>query len=479
MRKFDFIVYFGFPEFKSITGSKFKNLIALTLIIFISIIAIGLGNSATLYLKKKMDNPFIKFLNVTIDYSNKIDVNILDSINLKTHYGYSTIEPVKFNRLTMVSPTHGEFEVTVRLIRESSVFYNFIKTDPEISKTEMYLEDEKFGCIVTEEFLTEMGYSLGNVSFIYYLNYRTSDTIPIQISGIVSQLPDYADMLISKEFFNAISEDGRLDVNSGFHNGYLQFYIPNVNKIPKDLMSSGYSIIGDYNLVTSSGIIIEKKGSFNGVEISNLANNYPGAIRLYDYAKNPTSITDEYVNKPDHISFSFNHLDSISSFSKYLDHTFGLKVDMNTIESKKNFDFFNKLSNLLSLSLIFFSIFSIFIFTTHLIINHLDNNKLSLGTLKAFGLANKTVIAIYVFISIIIVSIAFIIAHLLSFFLGGMILDFLISVANIGVDQNIIYTNVQLPWLIVSFILIPIISVYYRLWRRLRNSTPGDLIYGR
>ena len=65
MKKRAFIKHFGWPEFKSIAGKRGLNLVILTIIIFISLIAIGLGESSTRYLKVKMDDPFIKFANVT------------------------------------------------------------------------------------------------------------------------------------------------------------------------------------------------------------------------------------------------------------------------------------------------------------------------------------------------------------------------------------------------------------------------------
>ena len=54
MNKVNFFKHFGVPEFKSIAGYKGKNLIILTLIVLIAMLAIGIGNGATKYLEIKI-----------------------------------------------------------------------------------------------------------------------------------------------------------------------------------------------------------------------------------------------------------------------------------------------------------------------------------------------------------------------------------------------------------------------------------------
>ena len=81
MKKRAFIRYFGWPEYKSIAGKNGKSLLVLTVIIFISLVAIGLGKSATQYLKIKMNDPFIKFVNVTNHADNEVSVSIKDFEN--------------------------------------------------------------------------------------------------------------------------------------------------------------------------------------------------------------------------------------------------------------------------------------------------------------------------------------------------------------------------------------------------------------
>lgn len=134
---------------------------------------------------------------------------------------------------------------------------------------------------------------------------------------------------------------------------------------------------------------------------------------------------------------------------------------------------------MLSIGLILFSIIAILFFTINLILNHIDKNKKNLGTLKAFGLSNKLIITIYSLISTILVTIAFFISYILSFILGGLFLKQLVKISNISIDNTIMYESFGVGWLLLFFIGIPIISIAYWIMIKLKDTTPGDLIYNR
>jgi hypothetical protein len=373
----------------------------------------------------------------------------------------------------------NEESATARIINENSEFYTFMANNTDIMLTDNYFSNNDFGCIITKSYLKRLGYNKSNIPpYIKYINYKTNDSLlNIPVAAVVSQLPDYTDVLISKVFYNYIGGYNCLDITSSNHKTYLKYYIPTLTKLPNNLSKNGYNTVTEDILSDNKIIII--KNTVDDIENENdeMIKKYPDAERLYDFFKTPCN--NNYLPIADNISFSFSHLDSIVSFQKYLYNEYKLKVDMNTIEAKENFNFFNKLSKLLSWSLILFSIISIIIFTTNLILNHINNNKLSLGTLKAFGLANSTVINIYMFISIALISISFTIAYLINYVIGEWILKLLISIFNINVKQTIEYVNMPLIWLVVLFIIVPIFVVVVKLWNKLKNKTPGDLIYDR
>ena len=95
MNKTGFIRYFGWPEFKSIAGEKGKSLVVLIAIIFISLIAIGLGKSATQSLERKMNDPFIKFVKVEKNFeSPPVSKQDFDKKSLKQRFSYDEVSNV-------------------------------------------------------------------------------------------------------------------------------------------------------------------------------------------------------------------------------------------------------------------------------------------------------------------------------------------------------------------------------------------------
>ena len=153
---------------------------------------------------------------------------------------------------------------------------------------------------------------------------------------------------------------------------------------------------------------------------------------------------------------------------------------MNIIDSKNNFDLFNKLAVLLSYVLIAFSILSLVLYITNLIISHISKNKKNLGTLKAFGLSNNYIIFIYSSISITMVALAFIISYFVAYFLGDMLINLIAEWQKIGdAGTSLKYISYPLKELSIFFILIPSIIISFKLWLQLRKATPGDLIYER
>jgi len=478
MNKTGFIRYFGWPEFKSIAGKNGKSLVVLIAIIFISLIAIGLGKSAKQYLKIKMNDPFIKFVKVTKPVFSNHSIEDFDKVKLKQRFSYDEVSNVFIKHIDFMGTDGKEEDATARLIEQDSKFFKFLfSPESDVSLTDTNFEDNEFGCVVTKKYLEKLGYNTLDVDYINYVNFNSKnrDPLPIPISGVVKQLPDFADVLISKKFYNYAFGYKCLDIEDDNHKTYLQFYLPDTKDIPEALLEIGYSRVSKDILLFKNGIIINKIGIQNyQEEREKVFDDFPSAIQFYDYHQIACGTKSQ---SPEYFSFSFNSLDSISPFKSYLQEK-KLKIDMSTIEAKKNFNFFNKLSNLLSVSLILFSVFSIYIFTTNLVNNHIDKTKRNLGTLKAFGLGNDSVIFIYTLITSLLVISAFTIAYLLSFLIGNSVLEVLIDLSNIVVE-DIKYTNINIIYLIVAFVVVPIFSISLRIWTKLKNATPGDLIYER
>tara|TARA_B110000259_G_C13647214_1_gene254800 strand:- start:177 stop:494 length:318 start_codon:yes stop_codon:yes gene_type:complete len=104
---------------------------------------------------------------------------------------------------------------------------------------------------------------------------------------------------------------------------------------------------------------------------------------------------------------------------------------------------------------------------------------MNLGTLKAFGLSNNSIILIYSSISIALITSAFIFSYFISSLVGNFSINLIAHWFDIGDSSTLNYISDSIYSLISFFIIIPSLCIYIKLWFTLRDSTPGDLIYGR
>jgi ABC-type antimicrobial peptide transport system permease subunit len=470
------------PELRIILGRYWINLWVLTLIVFFAILSIGIANTSMLYLKQKMDSPFIKYVNVFINRGNKVNVSVFQNDNLKKHYGYKSIKPIKKINLSFSSKDQKKYkDASIEVVSNKSEFYmQVLCQKPVLISDDIRYDDSSISCIVTQDFLRKLGYSDNNISFIHLIISSKADTVPIRVAGVVSQLPRYTDIIVNQLFYDYYFKEG-FDLRNDIHKEYVQYFLPDISKMPEELDGFSLKEITNTHLLHEGIIIASNNINQNDInsitnKLNDLGVNY---IRIYDYSKVVLASRDVWMPDPSYFAFSFVNMDSIIPFKNYLYNDFNLRIDMNTIKAKQNYDFFNKLSNLLSNGLILFSIIAILFFTINLLLNHIDKTKRNLGTLKAFGLDNKSVIFIYTLISLILVTIAFGIAYILSSILGDLVLSTLIQASKIRVDGSIVYENIHFAKLLFTFTVVPLFIILGGIYSKLRKATPGDLIYDR
>ena len=108
-----------------------------------------------------------------------------------------------------------------------------------------------------------------------------------------------------------------------------------------------------------------------------------------------------------------------------------------------------------------------------------QNQKKSLGTLKVFGLDNKSIVLIYSFISTTMIIISFILSYLVSEIIGYMMVEYADKLIQIDGLNEISYQNIHIKFLIFAYVLLPSVVIIFKLRSKLIDKTPGDLIYGR
>ena len=547
-----FFKKFAKPELKSIAGKRYSNLLVLSTILILSMMAIGLGEGAISYLDKKMNNPFVSFVNVKIPMGNRFqDPDLMQNIYDKAKKEVDSFENNGIENLTKKDSIEYEKNLTVlggkNLLKDSVNFFDFygfkkpyavfesyesfinrdlnIKKLAKVRKGDEYdpvydyidslqQADDKFylknnfdydgwGCVVSLDFLqskNKLNYDENNIPFI---NYRKpingSDayfSIPVQ--GIVESFPDGVDILAGEKLFNAFHPSNYnfwaslTDIDSN-RTSYLQYYVFNNDSLKNYLVENDFKEI-EYDDIIHEGGKMFKKNNLTFDERSNILNNSPnlktsnikqvGFMNVLDFnhvhSPRDISLDKEYFV----FEFQNDRLDGISYFNSFLKNNTAekgksLEIDMRIIESKKNFDLFKKLASLLSYALIFFSIFSIVLYITNLIVTHISKNKKNLGTLKAFGLSNNNIILIYSAISIALITISFIISFFISALIGNMLVSAIANYFEIGDASTLNYISYPVHVLAAFFIMLPSLAIYLKLRIELKDNTPGDLIYGR
>lgn len=492
-------------ELTLLLGRKYMNLIFLILIIFCSLMAIGISDGIKGYLAKKMQDPSVNFIMVEVSSSNakfnkasqrKGLLNQLQHPDTLMKYMYDDVSVVYESFLNLNSGA----QVKYRLVEEDDVFFDrYVRKEiqyPDASKLEFY--DDDYGCIITEstkknliKFKQEIDpkYKFEEYPFLDFVfgekyDYEMEESrkiiAPIKVLGVISALPNDNDIIVTKKLHDAINSDNEkvFDIDRE-HDNYLNIFsheeiiqendLYEFSMISKDVLSNGYFY--EINKTNSMDTI-----SYD--DLYNLVSDNHNIKRSYDY--NQFSI-DTYKNtRIDYINFSFNNLDSVRIFKDFLKNKYQLKLDISTIEAKENFSLFDKIIKFLSSVLVGMSIVLILSHLLNILMSHLDKNQKSIGTLKAFGLSNQKIILLYSILSLFLISLSLLISYVSLTLISQPLMNFILNAFVLsGKGVAIPFQMFELYKIGLFFVISPSLVIFIMLYNRINKSTPGDLIYKR
>ena len=492
MENLNFYKKFIAPEFRYLLGKNFSNLIFLFLILLFSILSIGISEWAISFLDKKMNSPFVSLIEV-YNPDNAIELREIESDTLiYSRYGLN-------KNITQTNIDHRSFYSTINENWTTATVRRAVKHDPFIkflNEENFFVTDvnfeNKWGCIVSIEFLESLGYSLKNkdkeidlAKVPHYIRYkrRIEDTYKdffFPISGVVNQLPHKLDMIVSEKLFDTFTSDDfyREIKSKDSEIDYLKYYTSDAEN-KKTLKELGFRIDEDEIWENNEYVFYKDiADSLEFQEITSMVNRMSQIKRIYNFSRYRISNKEQPF---DYFNFTFekDRLGSIRNFQKYLKDNFSLEIDLSVVQSKENFSLFNKVANMLRSVLIFYSIFSIIVYIINLIVSHISKSQKSLGTLKAFGLSNNSIIFIYSFISVFMIVISFSLSFLVSEIAGAFLVNYADKFINIKGLNAMPYINIPLWYLVFAYVALPSIFIFFRLRNKIRGVTPGDLIYGR
>lgn len=490
MKITDFINNIGIPEFNSIIGKRGSKMFLLIGLLFISLIAIGIAQGGIIYLKEKMNDPFVKFIDIensisqiekaNNEYFPVFSFEEAEKIAKDSTYGVDPLVSKTRTNYLELCYDKNLFQFKGIILKQTNKFYQTL-SDKKMFTTANVFIDTGWGIVITKDLVKKLDIPAETPYIKMLLDYNNeydsliTDTIPIPISGIVEDLKNNADFIMTDKLFNAIRNRDKV-LRSNKHQDYLCFFMKDMTSLSIELKKNGFSVLND----------IEQKSYLSGIIIqsNNINIEFPlNSIKVYDLNKFTTQVKDKKTQlvKPDYFTFYLNELDKVKYLADSLKSKYGIEIEQTKLESKKNLDFFEKLSKLLSNSIILFSILSMIIFITNLVLSHINSNKKNLGTLQAFGLSNNYIVILYTSISFILVLISFLTSFILSEFVGNGIIDLYISFNSINNEylDMLEFSSLKLIHMMMYLVVIPTIVIILAVVRYLYNKTPGDLIYER
>ena len=517
-----FKVLFYKRESEKLLGVKNKNLWLILLILFLTFLAIGFSSGSLEYLELKMKDPFIRSVSAKIPSTSDISrkaVRLIDNINqsdsLRDIYAIDTI--IFFNTRTFHvkgdlenSPKYG---LDGRTVAINDPLLSII-VDEKINEAvgHPFLNDQDYSIIITKEALQKLGCS-ENPTFVYKeLKIDDSLTyyVPIPISAIVKSLPGYqTDYIVTPQFYQHLSNLGdrflfdkdamilysliAMDsvyideftqvVNAFFQkqpNGIIINSDPTIEKMPFSYKSMYRMIVAfeNYNELTLEDLkllfVALKKDPAMAAFMTKAGVTDQDFVQSYS----PNFASTRNWPKYD-VSFNFNDLAKVEPFAEFLKENAEIKLEMSNIERMKNYNFVTKLTSLISILLIFFSVLMITLFLSNILRTHLNSIKMNIGTFKAFGIDIGHIYQRMMFMYILV---PLVVALLFCYLVGSSwSLYYLMQFLTAFDIEKYKYFNLFNYWTLGSIVVLLVVNyfTFSKIIKDIFHQTPGDLIYDR
>jgi hypothetical protein len=520
-------------ELGPLLGDRYYNLFILVLILFISFSVIGFAEGSLRYLESKMKDPFINWVNVIPGPGREMGVGqIIEQLNKQdVREQYFLINAIGYNRFQLNFYDYSDIQnyyrtgnlnnekitgIPARTLDEEDPVKKEIFAKKNLVFGSPPEDNMDIGLVVTSDFLKRLNYP-SNTPYVWmdFLALKQDEgselrvAIPVPVNAVVKSLPGMTGFAASSYFyqqrnlvygsnpFNPIN-DGRLvlafhgdeerleALNNSIAEELSEMDVPGGFSFNNILSEPGYRTSPEpYSVIyihfSPRGISLDALDEvfLRLFDLPSLAPYRANLYRLYDYERRFTVYreTSEY----DRISLNFSNLDKLREFSAWLQEQYQIEVDMAQIESRENYNFVSRLTGIISVVLIAFSILSVLLFMAHLLKRHLEGIKRNLGTFKAFGLPNKLLIRIYLQLILAILFGAVVISLFLSAlfgYSGGWQLVLYLFRSKFEPGS---YFSLASVYLLVALLMLVVFSVIVLrlITNKILNHTPGDLIYER
>jgi hypothetical protein len=511
----DFKHLFYRNETKELLGKKNKNFWLIVVILFFTFLAIGFSNGSLAYLKDKMEDPFVRSISAPIPGTNRNAPRVIEQYNtdsLQQAYRYDSI--IGYNKWTAYF--QGDMpESPNRSVDGRSIPFNdpLVSTivDPKINNSigGAFVSEQDISIIVTRNFLEKLECS-EEPAFVYRKQ-RDGRLTPVPIRAIVDKLPGkQIDFLTTQHFYNnsIMMGDRFLFKDNKKLYAYMvldSVYVDQLKEASEAFFTRYWDEGGELEVNTID--VYKHQYSYKSlyyIQVSFYESEYIELEQLdalyaeYRASEEITQLIEaagiqehEFIqsyfpnqenrssSRFDYIAVNFNDLSMVDVFAEKFAEDSEIVLEMAQIEQMKNYNFVSKLTQIMSIILIGFSVLMINIFLSNILSTHLNNIKMNIGTFKAFGIDIKRIYMGMMYIFVLL-------PLLFSLFMAGVLgyLGFVYYIIKVlspfAVERNL-YFDLFNMYTLISVLVLAIVNYYAFsiIINRIFKQSPGDLIYDR
>ncbi|MBQ9509637.1 MAG: hypothetical protein IJR53_09525 [Bacteroidales bacterium] len=516
MKNKDSIKLFLTREFKELRGKNNLNLWILAGVFSVSVLVIGFGSSSISYLRYKMDDPFINWVDINMDQlgigADKMNpVEYLHDKEIQKRFHFVDPQPNYVHyRSFAKSDGSGATQFDGRSIAAwginaegkksiNPILDKILSPSNVINKRNNALNDNDLGVIITDEMARKLGYERPPAFVAFWthqdvgqceeagLGCGVNGCYPayVPVIAVVRQLPGMNAFLFTNRYWSEIYSNDPFSPVLEENNDELLICGENNNllSLMKLAKKEGFETeIKPYYEswkemcclhISTQDNLDERIRRYNELYktlTEKASSESSQCVRVYAYrhAQNDGGREQYY-------SIHMLSLDSVRSFAEDLYKRCGLNQDITNVEAKENFNFVQRMGMVLSIGIIIIVALFISVFIYFMLQSHFQKIQRNLGTFKAFGVDNNTLEMIYTRLILRMVLIAFV--------SGGI---FAAIVSKVWkwvsvIEAGFPWVNVFVWWNVWLLLLALIAAVLATLIvsRKMLCKTPGDLIYER